>query len=278
MKKKLIVLLMIMGLFPLRAGASGIPVVDVASNIQQITHYIQVLADYAEQLEQLATQTQQYVQMVQDYQQVMDEYTHYLNQLEGIKDKFSAAEWAQIMAQTFNTYGNSPLSVIPTMDTASATYDDDVDVVMGQYGAVPQEEADVGAEALANGFTDVTRIVEQARRDRLAYETYKSIHREVSDNEKAAVLRRAALLEIGNAIDNLGDESDLATLQLLVNQTHIMLDQNEAGLMTSNQILQQQGYERWEELSRKAERAKKEQARLVKNRTTPMPSAGKDRW
>lgn len=278
LKKKISVWCFAIGMVSSNVFASGIPVVDVASNIQQITSYIQDIADYAEQLNQLSVQTQQYTQMMDDFSQTLTEYEHYLKQLEGIKDKFTNAEWDQIMAQTLNTYGSGPMSVIPTMDTASATYDDDLDVVLANYGYIPENPNDVVNEATINGVGDTSRLLVQAQRNQAAFGKWRNVQKQVADNEKAALSRRQVMRKIGEKINSLGDESDLATLQLMANQSQIMMDQNEATARTLNQMLQQQSAVEAMEASRKAERMKKEQARLAKHRASTMPVAGKDRW
>lgn len=277
-KTKIKYLAFVVGIISSNSFASGIPVVDVASNAQQITSYIQDLADYAEQLNQLSVQSQQYSQMVQEYQQKLTEYEHYLKQLEGIKHKFTNTEWNQMMSQTFGSYGDSYLSNVPVMDSSSATFESDLDAIIAKFGYLPEDPAEVENEAILNGINDTSRLVTEAQRNKAIFEKWRDIQKQVVGNEKASNQRRAAIEKTNQMLSSLGDESDLATLQLIAIQNKIKLDQNESTVRALNQILQQQSSIEAMEASRKAERMKKEQERLAKHRSNTTPLSGKDRW
>ncbi len=273
-RTKIKYLAFIVGIISSSSFASGIPVVDVASNVQQITSYIQDLADYAEQLNQLSVQSQQYSQMVQEYQ----EYEHYLKQLEGIKHKFTNTEWNQMMSQTFGSYGDGYLSNVPAMDSSSATFESDLDAILAKFGYLPEDPTEVENEAILNGINDTSRLVTEAQRNKAVFEKWRDIQKQVVGNEKASNQRRAAIEKTNQMLSSLGDESDLATLQLIAIQNKIKLDQNESTARALNQILQQQSSIEAMEASRKAERMKKEQERLAKHRSNTTPLSGKDRW
>lgn len=219
-----------------KAHASGFPTVDIAALIQRVLSYTTQLSDYATQLTSTETEISQLVQLYEDYEQVLREYDHYLRQLRGLEGFISRADWEDLMAALAPYYGNSDFSVVPSLDTDSATYDDDVRALLNQYTTVPSTEAEFDArlDAIDLDSEDMKATNTQLA---AAYSRQMDIYRQVSKNENDALERDAAYDALADDIQNLGDESDLATMQTIATELQMLMQQQQAAIRLQNQQL-----------------------------------------
>lgn len=265
---------------PKNAQASGIPVVDIASITQQITQYVQNLTDYSNQIQQLVTQGQSYTQLLTQYSQQLQEYNHYLNQVKSIRSSISAADWNNIARQTVGFYGLGNLSIIASMDPASSTFIDDLNLLLGSYGHIPRLSSDVVTDLTTLGVSSADAALIGGSYEQLnkQFERYQELQRVVSSNQVGSVGRQGKIQDLGMRLRNLSDESDLQTSQLIATQQQLQMDQSEASLNVLNQILQQQGLEAAATASKKAEIMDKEIIRLQSLSPGAAPMLGRDSW
>jgi hypothetical protein len=259
------------------AIGGGIPTIDVANLTQQLLQYMTQLQGYQEMINQTTTQTNQYRQMIRDYQQVLREYQSYLNQLRGLRRIIDAGDWQRLMVVIEQYHGRAKRSyAVNTMDPESTTYEEDLDAMLSQYGHVPRQPSEVEADARALGVwsEDYARKV---REDYEAYELMKDRLRMTSDNARKSKERIEQVLpKHAEALSNLGDESDLATMQHIAAQDLTIMNQMEALIQTQNQVLLNMDNERAE---RAAQSAKYRDAELQRLRDRqPNKLLGRDRW
>ena len=246
------------------SNAAGAPVIDILNLAESIVIYVQDLVgygqeladyatqlkDYAEQAYQSALQGSQLVQMYKDYKQVMveydqlmKEYNHYVNQLRGIKNFVSNAEWDYFLDKVTAKYGRSNFAVAATMDTTKSAYPDDLRKLLQNYALAPMKPADAITafnkfnikKSSANGTKDIEDEFTEMNKDYERYATQQEMVA-ISDNQLEEVEKRR--IAIDDKLKSLGDESDLATLQLMATQQSLLLKQQRHLGTISNAKLQ----------------------------------------
>lgn len=226
------------GMVPTPARASGIPTVDVAQIAQSLTSYIQDLTFYQETLIQTGLENSQLASLLAQYAQTLQEYKHYLHQIQSLQAFISEPDWRVLMKIVVKSpYGQKALAQIPLLKPDDPGYEKDVRNVAGEYGPVPEETADVVNAYTALGVKpgDLKHI--EAYNDGLNqnFAKYTQQMNMVSGNDKAIEERRETIEEMGKKVRNLGDESDLATLQMMATQQNFGAQQREASMELFNQ-------------------------------------------
>lgn len=257
------------------AHGSGIPTVDIAAIMQQLTSYLQQIKEYSEIVELKSVSDSQYFQMIKEYQQVLREYNHYLNQLKGIQHMIDAKDWKMIVKTIKSYYGKSKRSLILTMNPDDSDYEENMDRILKNYGHVPRDPLEVQNDAQALGiWSDQYR--QEVEEDYYQYNLYKDRMRMVSKNSRDDMDFQSAIDVHKNNFDRLGDESDLATMQEIAAQNLTIMKQNRVQLQTLNQMLLNM---ETQESLRAAKRAKARDAEIkrLKNRKN-CELLGRDRW
>lgn len=254
---------------------AGIPVFDYSNLFQNLIQYVQRLDDYEEQLSQSGIIDAQYVQMMQDYEQTLREYAHYLRQIEGIAHYLSQEDWDRLLEILNGYYGRSAMSTIPPLDPDDSGYEDNLDTVLGNYGYVPRDPAEVQADAGPMGLW-TEQYEREVTEDYNNFELMKDKMRMVSDNVKRSNKRKESIKDHAETVKNLGDESDLATLQEIARQNVTLMKQQEDLVQITNQQLMNEEMAKAERATKKAKARDAELERL-KNRK-PTALLGRDRW
>jgi hypothetical protein len=184
-------------------------------------------------------------------------------------------DWLRLM-KTIDYYTSKcKIWVLVESDPSSSTYKDDMNTVLSQYGHVPRDPSEVEAEAKSLG-TWSEQYSNEVRRDWERYELHKERLRMVSNNREKDKIFEQKINEHVNIFNNLGDESDLATMQELASQNITIMDQLRQINQTQNQILLNM---QLEQAQRAATSSKWREAELqrLKNRK-PTQLLGRDRW
>jgi len=264
-----------LGFQPNTVKAGGIPVIDAANLTEQLRQYLHQLQEFQEMIGQTTMMTEQYLQMVRDYEQVLREYNHFLNQIKGIRQMISDQDWWRMMRLIDSYYGDEIRSAIATMDPEDSTYEEKVDDALGNYGHVPRDPDEVKADAEAIGIWS-DQYAGEVNEDYRNYGLYKDRMRMVSDNESKIEELRELIKIHQNNMNNLGDESELATLQENNLQNITIMKQNDAILKTMNQGLLNMESTAATEAARRA-KAREAEIRRLKNRK-PTELLGRDKW
>lgn len=217
------------------AYSTGIPVIDVASLAESVRSYVQQLQDYQTYIDQLNVQSNQYVQMVQDYQQTITEYQHFLNQIKSLNLTAAQRQILDAVAQV--SYGNQGIGQVATIDPASATFDQDTLTVLRQGGYIARDRADIlndYGNLNPAGTTVTERDIDQINRNAVAYQNQINMVQE-NERKQSTEFQNKIDTSIMNT-DNLGPESDLATMQHVARQQGVMMEQ----MQEMSRILNQQ--------------------------------------
>ncbi|MCA9457287.1 MAG: hypothetical protein KC587_11540 [Nitrospira sp.] len=228
------------GTVPTMARASGIPTVDVAQIAQGLTSYIQDLTFYQEALIQTGLENSQLASLLAQYAQKLQEYKHYLHQIQSLQAFISAPDWAVLMKIVVKSpYGQKALAKIPLLKPTDPGYEKDVRNAAGEYGPVPEETADVVGQYMALGVKpgDLKHIEDYNDGLNQNFAKYVQQMNIVSGNQVAIEEREEKLNKYMDKVLSLGDESDLATLQMIASQQNLAGYQQEATIRTLNQMM-----------------------------------------
>lgn len=274
--KKSILFILCLSMFCAPRVCSGMDaVIDAANLIDNILAYIQRIDDQEEQINQSSAMDAEYMQTIEDYKQTLREYDHYLHQLEGIAQYISEEDWDRLLEVLDGYYGRSTLSSIPPMDPNDPTYEDNLDNVLSNYGYVPRDPAEVQADVGPMGLW-TPQYEREVTEDYNNFDLMKDKMRMVSENVKKSEARKVSIEDYAERVKNLGDESDLATLQLIAMQNVTLMKQQEDLVQILNQQLMNQEMAKAERAAKKA-RARDAEIERLKNRK-PTALLGRDRW
>jgi hypothetical protein len=258
------------------AAAGGIPTISIAELMQQLISYLTQIMQYSEDMSNTSSNAATYAQLVLDYQQKLREYQHYLNQLQSIRHMISNRDWQLLMQTIRMYYGKSLRSVVATMDIDSSTYETDLDKVLGKYSYVPRDPSLVQSEALGlNMWTQ--QLSDEVNQDYNNFDLYKDRMRIVSENaDRSRKRQNGEIQALKDGLNSLGDESDLATLQLIAAENLTMIKQKEQLLEIQNQQLMHNMNEEAMAAARRAKARDDEINRLTNRQNTQTP--GKARF
>ncbi|CAH7035933.1 conserved exported hypothetical protein [Vibrio chagasii] len=190
--------------------ASGFPVVDVANLLQMVTQYSTMLQEYSQILNQTGIAGNDLVISIQEYEQTLREYQTLLNQVEGLKGKIDRRDYAALERE-LRRRGLQYAGQQETQNNA---------IVEARYGRLPNEsEYEQLSRQATGGYSDAQQRqylqAGEAHRQGANIEYYQSRQSALSQDQ--AQLDQLRL--------SLGNESELATLQTLVEQNQVIIDQ-----------------------------------------------------
>ena len=270
MKRKLSIMIFILfAAFGGKAFGGGFPVVDIASVKQLLDNWYKLDAQLKEMGLHKEISNAHYLQ-------VMTEYAEYLQQIKSLYTTATDEEWLMFLTLWNEYYGEGESSVIPSMNKDSATYEDDLNVVLKQYGEVPREVSEIKNDADALGFWSST-YEQGAQEDYNNYNRHKDRLRMVSQNETEAEKRRKEIEAHARIVEVLRstDSSDLRTLQEIAVQNVTLMEQLETIIEQQNQMLLNDG---WKEAQTHAERSRQREYELIRlQNRKPTSTYGADR-
>ncbi|MFA0012015.1 hypothetical protein AB4391_01515 [Vibrio lentus] len=211
MKKTLLALVIASALStPMVVRASGFPTFDAANLLQSITEYEQLISEYEQILQQTGLNTQQLLVAIDEYQQMLREYNVLLNQVTQLEDKIDRRDYEAIARQVNRAYeqraGNEHVYSSPHMDN--------------RYGALP--DRDTSYRHVESTLGAVPSSYQRS------YQLAADSHIQGEEAQQFAA-RNAQIKTNQDALDatrlTLGNETELATLQLLVEQNQVLIDQ-----------------------------------------------------
>lgn len=263
--RKLIALFVFMALTS-NVKSSGIPVVDIAKINQDMQQYIQQIADFSEQVSQGVVQGNQYTQMLQDYAQTLQEYAHYLDQLRGLQQFISAADWATITAMVLPSWGDAVNGLIAGLDTASPNFDTQLDAILSVTDYQPESVGDMvnNLNSILGYNPNTAEFVQRYGRIEAQYDSYRGLMNTVAYNSKVGQKMRNRINTNIAQVRNLGNQSDLATQQMMAMQNIMIMQQLDHNNTINNQILMRTELEQAREASEIAQAIKDQQAAIIK--------------
>lgn len=209
MKKKLITLVMALSI-SVNSHSSGFPVVDIANLLQSVLKYTQVLKEYEQILNQTGLNAQQLLQLIEQYEQTLREYQVLLNQVEGLKNKIDRRDFPAIEREIRRLrdqyYGTQEVQANSS--------------VTARYGSVTSQSDlnKLADDALGYTPSDLSQAYTLANDANI-----KANQREYFSERNAQT--RSDINKLDSERLSLGDQSELATLQLLVEQNQLLMEQ-----------------------------------------------------
>ncbi|MFZ3526955.1 hypothetical protein [Vibrio harveyi] len=211
--------------------ATGFPTIDAANLLQNVTEYSLILKEYEQILNQTGINTNELLTAINQYEQILREYQVLLNQVKSLENKINRRDYSGI-ARDAKRFSKQYIGDAETSNTQA---------VARRYGNVtPKHELNTLADS-AVGYTppDIERAYTLAN-DANLLEQQRQVYS--ARNEQS----RRDIDHIEQQRVELGDQSELATLQLLVEQNQVLIEQiatlNEvqlASMTHSNQLSQQ---------------------------------------
>ncbi|EDL52200.1 hypothetical protein VSAK1_26610 [Vibrio mediterranei AK1] len=229
MKQTLLSLLIasVIGL-PSVALSSGFPTFDAANLLQKIMEYQTVLKEYDQILKQTGLSTNQLVTAIDEYQQMLREYQVLLNQVKSLENKLSARDYAALERELRRIYQDLD-GIVETENSAYAQQ---------RYGSLPSQKTWDGLSK--NSVGDTPNAF--SRQHTMASDAHIQ-GQQISNFRLRQEIISRNMAHLDSERQGLGDESELATLQMLVEQNQLLLDQlnlqNDMALATyssSNQL------------------------------------------
>ena len=270
-----VVMTAIGGINARQAPCGGIPVIDAANLAEQLKQYLLEIKAWQELLEQSTTMTNQYMQMLRSYQQVLREYNHFLNQIRSIRHMIDDKDWMRLMRLIRTYYGKSKRSAVTKMDPESEGYESEIEELLRNYGHVPRDPSAVQSDAQTLGiWSDQYR--QEAEQDYRNYNLYKDRLRMVSDNAKKDERFREDIEKHAMIVGDLGDESDLATMQEIAAENITIMNQLAAQMQIQNQMLMNMEMAEAKDAAIRAKAREAELQRLKNRKQTKL--LGRDRW
>ena len=233
-----VVLCLWMGSIP-SVFSSGIPTVDVVSISQQLTSYVTQLGEFQQLILSVGLEESQLAQMLLDYEQKLREYRSYLNQLRSVQNFISDPDWARLVKIVVKTpYGQGIIGKIPFLKPDDPDYKEQVRERFQEYGFYPEATEEVLNDLHDVGISGDDAKPFEAYNDELEQNLarYEEQLNMASVNQRDIEERTELINEYGDKIRNLGDESDLATMQMGLTQDNFASHQREALIraMTQN--------------------------------------------
>jgi len=220
MKKTMIAIVLVLNLTSSPVLA-GVPVLSPSELVQAVLEYTQILKDYEEQLTQVSQGYEQIAQLQREYEQALREYDHLLEQAQAYKDKWGSYNWNNFLDEMAHNYANKTTKSNSELEQDS-TYWKNKTLYVTKYGKViswGQVKGQIDSLKMINGdeYTEnVNTLYNEINSgvDRIG--TYINMNDYV-----ASQLDYMQEMELERL--NLGENSQLATLQFLTKQNEEMM-------------------------------------------------------
>lgn len=206
--KKSLIALCISAHFSLSAG--GFPTIDVANLTQNISEYSLILKEYEQVLKQTGINTHELLTAINQYEQVLREYQVLLNQAKSLEYKIDRRDYSGITRDSLRF----------TEQYQGRQGSGNTQAVVNRYGSVaPKSELDTLASS-ALGYTPS----DMSQAYTLANDANLMEHQRQSYQQRM-VKSHQNIAHIDEQRVGLGEQSELATLQLMVEQNQVLIEQ-----------------------------------------------------
>ena len=269
MNLKPLALSILLLLSPVPGWTSGIPTVDAAALAQRITQMQHLLKQYEEMLNQTGLDLDQLDQLMGSYIQLMRQYDHMLAQAQALKFQLDREDYVAFLNEIGMIEDVNPFNI----DSDDIRQSDSEYAQAGvaqsdhMYGAI--KERDEYEEMMRNAFGSTYVSPEELQSYNQA--NMGSFQKSYSNKAKTDYIDTSEHIQkLDEKRFLLGDESQLATTQFLVEQNQVILNQ----LQKTNELLQQQmevsnQFENHYFINRQREKERRIQA-AIDNANTPI--------
>ncbi|WP_099609484.1 hypothetical protein [Vibrio coralliilyticus] len=209
MKKKVIgVVLAALLSSPVRSA--GFPVLDSTNLLQSVTEYSLILKEYEQILKQTGLEVNQLLTLIEQYEQTLREYQIILNQVTRLKNKIDRRDIPGLERDLRKLYEQYQGEV------ETPTHKE----VERRYGSLSTKEEvhKLAEDAIGYVPDDLSQSYT------LANDINVQAHQKSQFSQRASNTR-SDISRVDEERLNLGDQSELATLQLIVEQNQILMEQ-----------------------------------------------------
>lgn len=234
---------------PVYVKASGIPVVDIAGNVDRRAQHLEQIAKWVEQINTLTKQKEllddtlkeladtqtpllnnQLTELVKQYQQMMTEYDHYLRMIKGIEGVISKKDYKRILVNLKMINPDNPLQGADVdIFTDEGFYDIDQQVarVFDRTKSVLDMRNDIvlGGLSAEDRNSEINDMRQHYRRSRLITSQMNSV--KSIDNDMEAMRTSFDVLEQQRQKIATKGENQLETLQFIAVQNQAMIKNME---------------------------------------------------
>lgn len=216
MRKTFIGLALSFGLTTQSFG-SGFPVIDGSNLLQSVTEYTLLLTEYEQILQQTGLNTNQLLTALNQYEQMLREYQVLLNQVKALERKIEHRDYKGITRD---------------VKRLSEQYSGSQEVsntkgVQRRYGSIEsKQELDELADSAVGYMPDDLARSYTIANDSNIQEQQRELYSQRNE------LSRKDIEHLDEQRVSLGDQSELATLQLLVEQNQVLIEQ----IQTANEL------------------------------------------
>jgi len=209
MRKTLLALALSVSLTP-QVGASGFPTFDAANLLQNVTEYSLILKEYEQILNQTGLNTNQLLTAINQYEQILREYQVLLNQVTALKNKIDRRDHTGTV-RDIRRLSEQYEGKVETQTSSEVTK---------RYGEMLSKQDVETLSDNALGYTpeNVSRTYTLANDSHIMAQQRQLYQ---ARNEQS----RQDIAHLETQRNDLGDQSELATLQLLVEQNQVLIEQ-----------------------------------------------------
>lgn len=229
MKRRLIAAMLTAALAAPTAFATGVPVADGVQIAGQIRELSQGLKDYEEYLEQSVLSNNQLLEAYKRYDQMLADYRQALREAEKLKQQLTGIDLQTFLNRLKNIDMYDPRYSSGTDDAnvGDAPWDNAVErnKLLNGWGMTDEEWSEMNAEIpyLGNDKQRAKAIFQYRKR-----KAEMAVRQDLAgqNNDQNITEQTSRANEIGQALDELGDNDVLATQQLMARQNQLIIEQN----------------------------------------------------
>lgn len=249
--------------------ANGFPTVDLAALAQRIVQMQNELKQYSEMINQTGLNVDQLNQMIDQYRQALTTYDHLLQQAKSLEFQVERQDWLRLL-QTMNQFQlTNPFN--PNGSDIRESNDiytqDAVAQSNHMYGSI--KKRDEYQQMLQQAFGSTYVSPEELQ-------SYNQANANINQGRYSS-LAREGIVETGNLVDkldekksNLGDNSQLATTQFIMEQNQVLLrQQQQTNMLLQQQIKHSNQFENYFFVNQQREKEHRIQA-AIENANTPI--------
>ncbi|TVO39926.1 hypothetical protein [Vibrio algivorus] len=222
LKRTAVISSLLFSLFAHPVLATGFPVLDAANFLQNVEGYLNDLAMYTDSLDNTIHNIETAENTLRQYQKLTQQYNLLMRQAQRLQTSMSQHDWDALWHEAFTIMKNKPFQGLDLRTNTTGLYGSEhiVKNVEKQYGAQlnKAQMTALANETLGELPEDYDRSYE---RSNLAI--YQA--GQVASFEQRSAEMRKQIQTIDGDRQNLGDASELQTLQVIAAQNQILLSQ-----------------------------------------------------
>ncbi|HEN3452058.1 TPA: hypothetical protein U5D73_004572 [Yersinia enterocolitica] len=225
--KRTLIAILLAGVFSAPVYAI-IPVTDATQIAGQLREISQGIRDYEQYMKQTVLSNSQLLEAYKRYDQMLADYQQVLREAEALKTQLQGVDLQNFLDQLKNIdLYNPSYATGDDQNVGSKPWDDAVErnKLLNGWGMTDQEWSDMNAAIPYTGDDrERAKAIFQYRKRKAEGAVRQDL---ASKNFDANIINQAEQAQqTKDALDGLGDNDQLATMQLIARQNQLMIEQN----------------------------------------------------